>query len=91
MAKMWYVTDGTFHTHGAAAHISIYACNEEHRPEYVCSLLEEHGFATRYHGHGQFALTAQASQDFLTWIGDAPPGFEYKWVDHDVQYEKVTV
>lgn len=88
ITKMWYVCDGTFNTYNSSSNAVFYAVNEEDRPEYVTGLFEDVGFNASYYGNGQFTLDVQSSQNVLDWMGDAPPDFEYKWVDYEVQYIK---
>jgi len=75
ITKIWYCTDGGVNIDDGYCTIS--SVNESDRPEYLISLFENIGFQTRF-SYKRIWLNAQ-SNDFLEYMGRAPPGFEYKW------------
>ena len=82
VARMWFVSDGGLNWQGErytnpTAQAEIASVNESERPEMLVSLFEDHGFnptfdGTRLHFNSQ-------TEDFLEWLGDPVPGYEYKW------------
>lgn len=78
VAKLWYVCDGGVAKEYGNATVKIASVNEMGRPEYLESLFKDVGFNPKMSGHTLRFKTDEA-QDFLDWIGEPVPGFEYKW------------
>jgi hypothetical protein len=77
--KHWYVCDGSLNTRGV---MSIGIKNEEDRKDFIEQLFEEKGFEVgRWDQNGSAIFHAHVRDQLLDWMGEAPPGFEYKWSD----------
>jgi len=97
ISKMWYVGDGGVKFGATSATPCIYTRNEAKRKEYILNLFKSKGFDPSWYVDDKnnnheinsdnpcvtIAFTGQDGPDFLEWIGDAPPGFEYKWEIED--------
>lgn len=63
-----------------------YACikctNEAPRSEQLVELFADAGFDVRY-TTDKIVFKRSETPEFLDWMGDPPPGFEYKWVYDD--------
>lgn len=84
VAKMWYVTDGGVRPRQPDHHNEpvVIACNNEsERAEVVQSMFKKRGFDPQFK-HGNVVFSVEESRDFLNWIGDPVPGFQYKWVSY---------
>ncbi len=73
IAKLWYVCDGSWDNR-----VSIYSDNESSRPEYLKSLFKNWDVKWQDSSNA-IRFTRSDSDDFLSWIGEPVPGFEYKW------------
>lgn len=78
IAKIWYCCDGSLCEN---EYCVIYSANEIDRPEYLLNLFEDTPFNPSVHngGGGVIQFTKEESRALLEWMGEAPPGFEYKW------------
>jgi hypothetical protein len=83
-AKVWYCCDGdlkigTTKHHKPIARIT--SRNESHRADFLISLFEECGFEPYWEEQSsKICFTVEETPRFLEWMGNAPPGFEYKWI-----------
>lgn len=84
-AKMWYCCDGDLKTgmNDKYKPISrITSRSESDNPSKLLSSFEEHGFEPYWEDHSdKVCFTVKETKEFLNWIGEAPPGFEYKWIN----------
>ena len=81
VAKMWYIGDGTLEDSNTSRPRAEIACaNEKDRLEEVADLIREQGFEPCVRQYGKIAITSSDTPAFLEWLGEAPPGFEYKWI-----------
>jgi len=83
IAKMWYVTDGGLRVKSGDNHnsnVTISCDNESDRVEYIQNLFSRVGFEPHFND-GNIVFTVSESQEFLDWIGDPVPGFNYKWCE----------
>lgn len=78
IAKMWYCGDGTLDT--SKNRVSIACINESDRIESVADLIRDKGFRVNTTSEGRIRISSSDTADFLNWMGDPPPGFEYKWL-----------
>lgn len=78
MTRIWYVCDGSLARNEVAV---IYAHNEISRQDYMESLFDDTPFnpSFNYTGGGGLQFTKEETPEFLRWIGDPVPGYEYKW------------
>lgn len=76
--KIWYVCDGSLVQN---EHCVIYSCNERDRPEFMKSLFNNTPFNPSFSltGGGGLQFTRSESREFLDWLGEPVPGYEYKW------------
>jgi hypothetical protein len=80
--KMWYVSDGGLHWSENHATVSITSVNEIERGHTIIKPLEEYGFTVKQ-SCSNFVIGKDETDDFFDLIGEAPPGFEYKWCHKD--------
>lgn len=78
ICKIWYCCDGSLVQNEYSV---IYVANEIDRPKYLENLFEPTPVAPSVHqgGGGTIQFKRDETPNFLEWLGDAPPGFEYKW------------
>lgn len=90
VAKYWYVSDGTVNWMRSYSARIAFACqNEQDRGEFIIELFEQAGFEVSQNRH-MFYLSVEDSKRFLSWLGDAVPGFEYKWeIESRSRYESL--
>lgn len=85
-AKMWYCGDGGVNI--AHGYVEIRCRTERRRGDFLEGLFEEVGFSPAYqeerlHFRGE-------SEEFLEWLGESPPGFDYKWeLDDKERYSQL--
>lgn len=79
IAKFWYLCDGylDFGDWGRPR-LGIKARNESERSAYLIDLLKQAGVSPSYQRH-ELRFSCDDTEAFIEWMGDAPPGFEYKW------------
>lgn len=77
VARMWYVSDGGL-MHNHTSQLQIASVNESSRQQFLLDLLNDVGF-DGYATKNKIVLNQSDRDQFLDWMGDAPPGFEYKW------------
>lgn len=75
--KMWYCGDGCYDKN--RNRVSISCVNEKDRINKVADLIREKGFKVNTTKNGKIRIPSQDSKEFLDWLGDPPPDFEYKW------------
>lgn len=77
-ARIWYAGDGTLTPNG---YCIIYAHNEVDRTDFMESLFDDTPFnpSFNYTGGGGLQFTKEESKEFLEWLGEPVPGYEYKW------------
>jgi hypothetical protein len=73
--KYWYAGDGTLSTQNKRPFARISTSNESHRAEWLISLLPTNA---TYSGN-YINIPTEETNEFLEWIGDPLPGYEYKW------------
>lgn len=78
--KMWYCCDGTM-IHGEYSwKPRICAANEEGRDDFLKGLFwDAASLRATIQDDFRIAFTGNEKKGFLKYMGDAPPGFEYKW------------
>lgn len=78
VAKMWYCGDGGLDRTKGRSYI---ACtNEKDRIDDVADLIREQGFDVNTTKNGSIRIPPCNTPEFLDWMGEAPPDFEYKWL-----------
>ena len=84
IAKMWYVCDGGLvwpgdGSNGAAAVIT--ASNESERLRDLANWFADAGVPRPdvVPGNSWLKWKVEERKELLSWLGNAPPGFEYKW------------
>lgn len=75
--KMWYVSDGGL-CWQTNSRVEFSSMNEADRPEVLINIFKRAGFNVSYSGK-MARLKTEDTERFFDFIGDAPPGFEYKW------------
>jgi len=87
IVKYWYACDGSLlhrkETPGARPRSQIGCKNEEERPDFLIDLFEDVGFSPKYYS-GRLRFGVDDTERLVKWMGEAPPGFEYKF---DLQKE----
>jgi hypothetical protein len=76
---MWYACDGHLAVEdGANPRVMFKATNEADRPEFLRSLFDAAGFDV---GFSRYAVQVPYDETvrLIEWMGEPPPGFEYKW------------
>lgn len=77
--KFWYVSDGYLDVgRWGRPRIEIKTRNEKDRVEYLVDLFEEVGFSPVFR-RNELRFTCDDTERLVEWMGDYPPGFEYKW------------
>jgi len=74
VAKMWYVCDGGIRWTDEYAYASIRAVNESNRGDILQSFFD---FETTFSDN--YVNFWSDTRNFLNWLGEPVPGFEYKW------------
>lgn len=93
IARIWYACDGSLvfdrRYPNSRPHINISVGSEMENIENVYRMFEESTFsaAPKVDDH-TIRFTADETEEFLEWMGDAPPGFQYKWTDDLEVYEE---
>lgn len=75
IAKVWYACDGSL-LGGQEGYPSFGVTNELDRSEFLIALMDGIGFESTVTGQ---SLMIYETEEFLDWMGDPVPGFEYKW------------
>lgn len=79
MTKYWYVCDGYLDVgRWGRPRIEIKARNERTRQKQLLSMFDDVGFDPTFK-RSEISFTCDETEELIEWMGDAPPGFEYKW------------
>lgn len=83
--KMWYVTDGYLCDRDGHNPYSAFRMDSQSgTASEISKELSSMGFNNSVRDGGNvIAISPLSTIDLLDWIGDAPDGFEYKWVNKD--------
>ena len=76
---MWYCGDGSLYSRSSGGRAEIACANEADRLDKVADLIRDQGFDV-YVKSETIEVTSRDTPAFLDWMGEAPPGFEYKWL-----------
>jgi hypothetical protein len=76
-AKMWYVSDGCLKDLNGGQ-ITIANCVQAEQKETMEKMFSNGRFDVSY-SSGEIRISTTQTKEFLEWIGDPVPGFEYKW------------
>jgi len=89
ITKYWYVCDGTVNwMRDYSAKIQFNSKNESGREGFITELFDRAGFTIQRNRH-MYYLSVDESESMLEWLGNPPPGFEYKWeIESRSTYEK---
>jgi hypothetical protein len=80
--KHLYVGDGNFDTHHSSGRIRITASNESENMDGVVKMFRESELPTPKTFRGRdIQFTVEQSKQLFNMMGEAPPGFGYKWPD----------
>lgn len=84
MTKVWYCGDGTWDGRPCFA-----VTNENAREDFVRNLFEKKEFETIWYSkeskkenekkYARVTISQHQTRDFLDWMGEPLPGFDYKW------------
>lgn len=85
-AKMWYCCDGYMKIDSGNARIRV--SNEADRKEYLRNLFERVGFEPKISSE-YVRFTGSETERILSWMGEPPKGFRYKWVTDKQRYENL--
>lgn len=82
IAKMWYCTDGGLAASKLGRNQAQIRCrNESERIGYLVKMFNDVGFnPTVTNNDTRLCFDSNETEEFLNWMGDPAPGFEYKWV-----------
>lgn len=89
-AKFWYASDGYLDIgRWGRPRAEIKARNESDRTEFLLELFREQGFDPLY-TRNEIRFTCDDTEELIEWMGESPPGFEYKWeLDSRERYRKL--
>ncbi|MEE6210772.1 hypothetical protein U3A55_11480 [Salarchaeum sp. III] len=90
VAKFWYLCDGylDFGSWGRPR-LGIKARNEKERGEFLESLFDTFDISPKYRRH-ELRFSCDDTELLIEWMGEAPPGFEYKWeLDSKAEYQRL--
>ncbi len=80
IAKFWYISDGFLDVdRNRSPRAAIRTISEADRQDFLIDLFQEQGFDPDFR-RGTIRFTRKETREFLEWMGNPPPGFEYKWV-----------
>jgi len=80
-AKMWYCCDGSLIcSKKQRPHARFYTKNENDRLDVLVDYFHQKGLDGRKY-EGSVGFTAEETIKLLDWMGDPPPGMNYKWVN----------
>lgn len=90
IAKYWYSCDGgVSSTKGDYIGNCFYTSNEIDREDYLDSLFGEAGFHVSIDKKSyRIRIDACCRDEFIDWMGEPVPGFDYKWADSKSEYEE---
>jgi hypothetical protein len=77
--KFWYASDGYLDVgRWGRPRIEIKTRNENDRVKYLIGLFEAVGFSPVFR-RNELRFSCDDTERLVSWMGDPPPGFEYKW------------
>lgn len=82
VARYWYIGDGNLATYNKRPFARISTRNEQRTMDTLCEKLPFN--ATNSDNY--INIPTDETSEFLDWIGDPAPGYEYKW-DERLKYE----
>ena len=85
LCRMWYVCDGWLATDSTSTdrpRVMFKCTNERERQPFLTGLFDEEGFDAGF-SRDSIQVSAHDTEQLLSWMGPAPPGFEYKWAYED--------
>lgn len=83
IVRHWYCCDGGLHWKDSGCCYATITCsNEIDRAGWLIGLFEDIGFEAGSSVHSITFREAETKR-LLEWMGDPPPGFEYKWENVD--------
>ena len=90
IAKMWYVCDGYLDVQEyGEPRAAIRIRHRDDRQKFFLNLFEEVGLSPSY-SRETIRFGVEGTRSFLNWMGNPPPGFEYKWVlDSRERYDRL--
>lgn len=90
VTKLWYVSDGYLDVgQWGRPRMEIKARSERENADYLVSLFEDIGLSPVYKRH-ELRFTCDDRERLVDWMGDPPPGFEYKWaIDSRERYREL--
>mgnify|MGYP006271462653 FL=1 len=90
IAKFWYISDGFLDVdRDRTPRAEIRTHTESDRSDFLLDLFREHGFDPNFR-RGTVRFSRDETRSFLDWMGNPPPGFEYKWVlDSRERYDRL--
>jgi len=90
IAKFWYISDGYLDVdQNRTPRAAIRTRTESDRFKFLLDLFREHGFDPNFR-RGTVRFSRDETPRFLNWMGNPPPGFEYKWVlDSRERYDRL--
>jgi len=77
--RVYYVCDGTFANTGSTRRCQ-FSVSDDTSCRHVASLVSDCGFDVTV-SSGNFYVKQTQTDEFLDWLGDPLPNFEYKWSD----------
>ncbi|UIP01214.1 hypothetical protein Hbl1158_02820 [Halobaculum sp. CBA1158] len=79
ITKAWYCSDGGLSWSDREHAFAAFGThNEADRAEFLCRLFRIHGFDPNW-SEPLVRFDLDGTKQLLSWMGPAPPGFEYKW------------
>lgn len=87
MVKMWFVSDGNCKRGKGNVQptVRLTVPNFVDQKDSILSLFSNCGFSPSWYNHSRkqdetLRFSVEESKTLCDWMGDPPPGFEYKWV-----------
>jgi len=86
ISKHWFVTDGGLRWQRNNLNgVYIASYNDNIAKDYLLSLFDNFKYKPSIVDGGKIFFSAVPGREFLSWMGDSCPGFEYKWEVHSRQ------
>ncbi len=87
---MWYACDGYLDVQEyGQPRAAIRIRNRDERQDFLLNLFEEVDLSPTYNRE-TIRFGVEGTRSFLDWMGNPPPGFEYKWVlDSRERYDRL--
>jgi len=87
--KMLYVGDGTIVDNpGGSQYLKICLKNKHNNIDKINKMFNKIGVQPRWHGYS-VAFTVPKSHYLWNYMGNPPPGFEYKWPNKKMNPEMI--